>query len=94
MTKLLLRSFSSGDGSVGRLSIVSLPNSNDTIDKRPTEPSPEEKERKRSLVIRGLPESNAIRASDKAKSDHEMVTTILDEINADSLWQSTRKDFF
>ena len=40
--------------------------------------TPEEKERKRSLVLIGLPESNAPKASERANSDLNSITEILD----------------
>ena len=43
--------------------------------------SPEEKERKRSLVVIGLPESTSEKPSERVKSDHDSITTMLDTLD-------------
>lgn len=56
-----------------------------TEDMKPEQTSADDKERKRSIVIHGLPESTAAKASLKAKEDHESISTLLDEIDADAV---------
>uniref|UniRef100_A0A914D1E5 Uncharacterized protein n=1 Tax=Acrobeloides nanus TaxID=290746 RepID=A0A914D1E5_9BILA len=52
-----------------------------TEDMKPEQTSADDKERKRSIVIHGLPESTAAKASLKAKEDHESISTLIDETN-------------
>jgi hypothetical protein len=46
-----------------------------TEDMKPEQTSADDKERKRSIVIHGLPESTAAKASLKAKEDYESIST-------------------
>lgn len=50
---------------------------------KPPEPTAEEKERKRSLVIHNLPESKALKTSERVREDQQAVTALLDEIEAE-----------
>ena len=47
------------------------------------EPSAEEKERLRSIVIQGLPESKETKPSEKTRADQNRVVELLDEIGAE-----------
>lgn len=49
------------------------------------EESPEEKERGRSLVLIGLPESTKVRPTERAKDDQEAVERVLDELGVECL---------
>lgn len=53
------------------------------VDEEKEEPSAEEKERKRSLVVFGLPESKKEKRSDRIKEDYQAVEDLLDEVGTD-----------
>lgn len=55
------------------------------LDKAEKDSSAEEKERQRSLVFIGLPESKEEKASERAKADVRAVTEVLDELAVEAL---------